>query len=172
MRQTLLNLLSFDDTIVAVLSQHFRSQSGGKAHSQAKAIADVIEAACSLRKLENFHGLNVVMGGLQSLPVYRMIDGWLFLECNLNAHYRDYCRLLKFARKLDHFVLGTPRPHIPTLGGLVNRLRLCCMVSWDLADADRKFVEHPSIAGMFEPEMPKTLVLNSNFNFCFSRLLL
>ena len=86
LRQTLLNLLTFDDTLVSVIGAYFSRQ--GNPDQQARALASVIETACLLRQLRNFYGLNVVVGSLQSLSVYSMTEAWRHLAYRMPVHYR------------------------------------------------------------------------------------
>ncbi|KAH9408928.1 hypothetical protein TYRP_011201 [Tyrophagus putrescentiae] len=155
LRTSLLNLLTFDDTVVAVVGAHFRQLSGGggSVEQQVRALASLIETACLLRQLRNFYGLKVVIGSLQSLPVYLMTEAWRLLAYRMPVHYCDFKRLCSLSRRLEGAILGTNKPHIPTLANLLNRLRLCCTVSWDLFEARRRFVEHPSIAGWLHTEI-------------------
>lgn len=86
LRQTLLNLLTFDDTLVTAIGAHFRRQTSTE--QQARALASLIEVACLLRQLRNFYGLNVLVGSLQSLSVYSMIEAWRHLAYRNTVHYR------------------------------------------------------------------------------------
>ena len=92
LRQTLLNLLTFDDTLVTVIGSHFSRQA--TVEQQTRALVSMIETACLLRQLRNFYALNVVMGALQSLPVYRMTDAWRHLHYHMHVHYRYIYGLL------------------------------------------------------------------------------
>ena len=86
LRQTLLNLLTFDDTLITVIGDHFRRQS--TVEQQARALCSIIETAALLRQLRNFYALNVVVGALQSLPVYSMTEAWRHLHYHMPVHYR------------------------------------------------------------------------------------
>lgn len=89
LRQSLLNLLTFDDTVVAVIGAHFRQlSSSGSVEQQTKAIASMIETACLLRQLRNFYGLKVIVGSLQSLSVYLMTEAWRLLAYRMPVHYK------------------------------------------------------------------------------------
>ena len=87
LRTSLLNLLTFDDTVVAVVGAHFRQLSSCSVEQQVRALASLIETACLLRQLRNFYGLKVVIGSLQSLPVYLMTEAWRLLACRMPVHY-------------------------------------------------------------------------------------
>lgn len=151
LRQTLLNLLTFDDIVVTVIGAHFRNQRTPK--QQAGALASMIETACLLRQLRNFYGLNVIVGAMQSLPLYSMKQAWQYLAIHMPVHFRDLKRLYRLCRRLENSILGTNKPHIPSLSNVINRLRLGCVISWDLYEANRRFVEHPSIAEWLQTEV-------------------
>ena len=171
--QTLHNLLNFDDTLVCIVRHYFWCQ--GPPSEQAKCLMHLIETACLLRQLNNFYGLRVLIGAIQSPAIYFTTDAWLHLAYRMPNHFRfvepivlcstnckliqsilflnstsssDYQKLSRIVRRLDNnCITGVSQPHIPCLSALINRFRLTCNITWDLHEANRRFTEHPTLSG-------------------------
>lgn len=78
----------------------------------------------------------------------------IYYNCNnILIQFSDYQFLARLSRQLNHSILSTNMLHIPTLPGLLNRIKLCCSASWDLFEAKRRFLEHPSLADWLHTEV-------------------
>ena len=86
----LYNLLKFDDTVVNVVRDHLLCMTTHTRQHDDRIglLTNLIESACLLRQLRNFHGLQLLIGAIQSPRLYFDQDCWRSLRQKHPIHYR------------------------------------------------------------------------------------
>nr|XP_027200563.1 uncharacterized protein LOC113794635 [Dermatophagoides pteronyssinus] len=157
----LYDLLKFDDIVVDVIRDHmFCTKSinnNNNDNDRIRFLINLIESACLLRQLRNFHGLQLMIGAIQSPRLY--FDHqyyWRLLQQTYPIHYRDYQCLSMFCRQLscsNSMLSCINFTHLPPIHSILNRLRLSCAQAWNIYDANIRFTNGPSMAKWVETQI-------------------
>ncbi|XP_053214355.1 serine-rich adhesin for platelets-like [Panonychus citri] len=146
-------LLEFSDQVKKLVCQVINRETSSE--SQARKIAAFIEVACVLRKLRNWHSLEVIIKALQSPSVYFLEMAWLQTKEQFPIHFSDFLRLCSLVDLCDNYILRMPtnRPSIPNFKNLIHFFQIQCSAKIDLCENKPKWVEPPSIAGWLNDEL-------------------
>ncbi|XP_075677117.1 uncharacterized protein LOC113794635 isoform X2 [Dermatophagoides pteronyssinus] len=156
----LYDLLKFDDIVVDVIRDHMfctKSINNNNDNDRIRFLINLIESACLLRQLRNFHGLQLMIGAIQSPRLY--FDHqyyWRLLQQTYPIHYRDYQCLSMFCRQLscsNSMLSCINFTHLPPIHSILNRLRLSCAQAWNIYDANIRFTNGPSMAKWVETQI-------------------
>ncbi|KAI1304099.1 hypothetical protein HDE_01863 [Halotydeus destructor] len=123
------------------------------ADGQATQIASVIEVACALRRLRNWHSLSIVVKALQCPKVYQLDLAWALLKTKWPMHFRDFLTLSKLVHRSDVHLLRSKSPAIPSLDTLIKLFRLHCSAKWDLTENKPRWTEPPTLTRWLEKQL-------------------
>ncbi|KAH9392955.1 hypothetical protein TYRP_006053 [Tyrophagus putrescentiae] len=103
---------------------------------QGSLLATIIETAFTLHQKGNLQSFKSVMRGLQLPDVYRLRSAWKVLRQKFPLHLRVFSYLtVLLHRKVDHTMLHSSAPCLPTLAAFVELLRIRCLSIWDQLEA-------------------------------------
>lgn len=108
----------------------------------------------ALRRLHNWHSLQLLIEALQSPELYALDACWAHVQHHHATHFNAYLTLCHLVGQFNVCLVRSVRGQscIPTLRSLVTMFKLHCGARWDLIVNARKWTEPPNLSKWLERE--------------------